>query len=188
MISLPSGVATIDGNLTKTIEVKELTILSFLCQISSKCYHVSVITPSVLSWTLKLKSDLEIVITHNYPQDHNFKNKGKFIWRISTINNHAQCAHNDTFILPAGHTEPHFHYIQYKSPVGRLIVQVLWQYLLLPIGKHAFTPESSEVMCVKSLAQGLNSEPRKTSFHSLSPIQSLSTLTEAWASLIVETC
>ena len=51
MTSLPSGVITIDGNLTKTIEVevKELTILSFLCQMSSKCYHVSVITPSILS-------------------------------------------------------------------------------------------------------------------------------------------
>ena len=41
------------------------------------------------------------------------------------INNHAQCAHNDTFIPLAGHMKPYFHFIQYKSPVRRLFVLAL---------------------------------------------------------------
>ena len=68
--------------------------------------------------------------------------------------------HNDTFIPLAGHMEPYFHFIQYKSPVRRPFCT---STLTIPVAGYSqvFAPESSEVMCVKSLTQGLNARPRK---------------------------
>jgi len=78
--------------------------------------------------------------------------------------------HEDTFIPLAGYMVPYFHSIQYKSHVRRPFCT---STLTIPVAAYSqvFTPESSEVMCVKSLTQGLNVRLRKTtSFHSLTPI------------------